>query len=172
MNVFSKLLCRRLIVPWTQPRLTSNGTFGGNQMAVSRTFGGNNGAWGEAYTAFSPNTGIVGFYCDEWKSSMYFNVYYPNPIKANRITFYIPSRSAPASGAYNIHIWGGNYNNDRSQWVQQLGDVGENSSCNAQLNCPNYYQYYTLYFENGGWSYEDSVEIQSITLYGEYEDFI
>lgn len=145
---------------------------GGNKMAVSRVFGGNNGAWGEAYTAFAPNTGMVGFYCNEWKSSMYFCMYYPYPLKASRITFHIPWVGDSSGGAYNVHLWGGDSVNDRSKWEHSLGNIGEGSSCDAQLNCPNYYQYYTLYLENGGWGREDRVDIQSITLYGEYEDFV
>ena len=53
-----------------QPTLTANGEFGGDSMAVYHVFGGNNGSWGTTYTAFQPNGSRIGFYCDEWKSSM------------------------------------------------------------------------------------------------------
>lgn len=173
MNILSKkLLSRILPVTWNQPTLTANGTMGGNSMAVSRTFGGNNGAWGEAWTAFAPNTGIVGFYCDEWKSSMYFNIYLPKPTRLTRISFFIPHRDSSGGGAYNTKLYGGNSNNDRTNLLKNIGTVGENSSYDSSISTSNYYQYFTLYFENGGHSYEDRVEIQSIKLYGEYEDFV
>ena len=157
---------------WTQPTLTSNGSFGGDNMAVYCVFGGNNGAWGTAYTAFSPNGGIVGFYCDEWKSSMYFCVYIPKAIRLTRISFYIPHRADSSGGAYNTLLYGGYSANDRRELIRNIGTVGENSTCNITLTTPNYYQFYTLYFENGGHSYEDRVEIQSIRFEGVYREAI
>lgn len=173
MNILSKkLLTRILPVEWNQPTLTANGTMGGNSMAVSRTFGGNNGAWGEAWTAFAPNTGVVGFYCDEWRSSMYFNIYLPKPTRLTRISYTSHSSHSSSGGIYNAKLYGGNSNNDRHELLKDIGTIGEGQSCDVSINTQSHYQYFTLYFENGGHSYEDRVEIKNIKLYGEYDDFV
>jgi len=152
---------------FTQPTLTENGTFGGNQMAVSHTFGGNNSSWGTTYTAFSPNTSGVGFYCNEWKSSMYFCIYLPKPTRLTSLTFFIPYTGSSSGGAYNTLFYGGNGANDRKELIRNIGTIGENGTCNVALTSSSYYQYYTLYFENGGHSYEDQVEIRNIKIAGE-----
>lgn len=173
MELFSrKLLSRILPVDWIQPTLTGNGTMGGSNMAVSRTFGGNNGAWGEAYTAFAPNTGVVGFYCNEWRSSMYFCIYIPKPLRANRISYQSHYSHSSSGGIYNAKLWGGNSANDRHELIKDLGTIGEGQTKDTTISTNNFYQYFTLYFENGGHSYEDRVEIKNIKLYGQYEDFV
>lgn len=149
-----------------QPTLTANGEFGGNSMAVYHVFGGNNGSWGTTYTAFQPNGSLIGFYCDEWKSSMYICIYLPKSTRLTNLSFYIPSTSSSSGGAYNVLLYGGLFANDRRELIRNIGTIGENSWCNVELTSPNYYQYYTLYLENGGWAYEDEVEIKNILLSG------
>lgn len=149
-----------------QPTLTENGTFGEDSMAVYHIFGGNNGSWGTTYTAFQPNGSRLGFYCDEWKSSMYICIYLPKTTRLTGLSFYVPHTSSSGGGAYNTLLYGGLYANDRRELIRNIGTVGENSWCNVELSSSNYYQYYTLYFENGGWAYEDEVQIMNILLSG------
>lgn len=149
-----------------QPTLSNNGVFGGDSMAAYHAFGGNNGCWGTTYTAFQPHEGRIGFYCDEWKSSMYICIYFPKPIRLTGLNFYVPHTSASGGGAYNTLLYGGYGANDRRELIRNIGTVGENSWCSVELTSPNYYQYYTLYFENGGWAYEDEVQIMHILFSG------
>lgn len=146
---------------WNQPTLTNNGIAGSSDMAVWHTFGGNNGSWGTTYTAFSPNGGYIGFYCDEWKSSMTINAYYKNPLKIQSISFFIPSiDDRPSGRAQNIRLYGdGNL-------IMVIGDVGENSWYSNNVNVNNFYNQYSLYVENAGWAEEDRVDIMNITING------
>lgn len=155
-----------LYTQFVQPTLTGNGAFGGDSMAVYHVFGGNNGCWGTTFTAFQPNGDRIGFYCDEWKSSMYICIYLPKPTKLTSLSFYVPHTSSSGGGAYNTLFYGGLFANDRRELIRNIGTIGENSWCNVELNSSNYYQYYTLYFENGGWAYEDEVQIMHILLNG------
>jgi hypothetical protein len=151
---------------WTQPTITQNGAFGGNDMAVYKVQGGNNYSYGTAFESFQPNTGNNGFYCDEYKSSMYFCIYLPKPTKVTHLYYYIPWQESASGGAYNCHFWGGNYPDDRSHWVRQIGNIAEGGTCNIDLTPDDYYQYYTLYLENGGWGGEDRVTIMNILMTG------
>ena len=154
-------------VTWTQPTLTSNGSFGGASMAVSRVDSGHSYNFGTAYESFSPNTGQNGFYCDEYTGWMYFVIYLPKPIKLANISFSIPNTGDGADGgAYNCHLWGGNSENDRREEIKDIGTVGQGSSYNSVLTSSNFYNYYTLYLENGGWSSEDKVTISNILFAG------
>lgn len=155
-----------------QPTLTENGSFGGNNMAVYHVFGGNNGSWGTTYTAFQPNESLIGFYCDEWKSSMYICIYIPCPTRLTHIKFYVPHTSNSSGGAYNTLLYGGLFANDRKELIKKIGTINENNWCDIALTNPNYYQYFTLYFENGGHSYEDEVEIKQILLDGVCREII
>lgn len=149
---------------WVQPKLTSNGTMGGDYMAVSINWAGYSYNYGTPYNIFSPNTGNAGFYADEWKSSMYITVYYPSPLRATNIKFSIIETGDGADGAaYNVRFYGGNFFNDR---LEQLLYLGSTWGVDTQLSSTNYYQYYTLYLENGGWAYEDKVTITGILISG------
>lgn len=174
MDIFSKkLLARILPVTWTQPTLTSDGTIGGNQMAVSKVYSRTNSIYGAAYESFSPNGGQNGFYCDEYTGWMYFNIYLPVPVKLTNISFFIPRTGDSADGgAYNCHLWGGYSKNDRLEEIKNIGNVAENAGYNSSLTTNNYYQYFTLYLENGGHGHEDKVTIKNILLSGVYEDYV
>jgi len=158
--------------PFVQPTLTSDGTFGGNSMAVYHVFGGNNGCWGTTYTAFQPNGSLIGFYCDEWKSSMYICIYLPKPTRLTALSFYVPHTSNSSGGAYNVQLYGGLFANDRRELIRNIGNIGENSWCNVELTNANYFQYFTLYLENGGWAYEDEVELKNILFSGTCREII
>lgn len=157
-------------VDWTQPTLTSNGTMGGSSMAVSIVWNGYNYNYGTPYTIFVPNNGQAGFYCDEWKSSMYVNIYIPVPLKLTSISFSIVGTGDGADGAaYNVHLWGGNSINNRLEEVRYIGDTWGGTFTSSTSN---YYQYFTLYLENGGWAYEDKVTIMNIKLNGSYRTIV
>lgn len=149
---------------WAQPTLTSNGVMGGDTMAVAINWAGFNYNYGTPYTIFSPNTGNAGFYCDEWKSSMYITAYYPQPLRATNIKFSIIGTGDEADGAaYNVHFYGGNFFNNRLEEIAYLGDTW---GVDTALSSTSYYQYYTLYLENGGGAYEDKVTITGILISG------
>lgn len=171
MNVFSKLLCRILPVDWVQPTLTENGTMGGNKMAVALNFGGNNSQYGTAYRLFLPNTDLAGFYCDEWRSWMEVQMYFPKPIRIKTITFNTPDTRTAESGAmFGTVLYAGNSKGSHEKTVLNIGNIWGTYTNN---NVPHmgYYQYYTLYFTNEGSAYNDRVEIRYINVTGEYEDF-
>ncbi len=152
---------------WQQPTLTSNGVMGSDAMAVNRVDSGHSYNFGTAYESFFPNTGQNGFYCDEYKGWMYFVIYLPKPVKLTNISFSIPFTGDGADGgAYNCHLWGGNWENDRREEIKNIGTVSENSNYNSALTSSNFYNYYTLYLENGGWSSEDKVTISNILFEG------
>jgi len=149
---------------WTQPTLTSNGTMGGDTMAVSLNWSGYNYNYGTAYQIFSPNTGNAGFYADEWKSSMYVVFYLPKHTRLTSFTFSAIGTGDGADGAaYNTRLYGGNFINDRREQLYYMGDTWGGT---YTITSQNYYQYFVLYLENGGGAYEDKVTIAGLSCAG------
>ena len=172
MEIFSKkLLARMLPIEWIQPTLTSNGTFGGDTMAVDWTWGANNGVSGVAYTAFQPNTGELYVYADEYKTWLRIYMYIPRPVRLTGISFYIRTVFASSGAAYNVHLYGGNSKGDMQEELKDIGTVGKDYQHTEAVTTEHEYQYYTLYLENGGWAYNDSVCIRQIKLTAEYDGF-
>ena len=151
---------------FVQPTLTANGSFGGSAMAVSHTFGSKNSSWGTTYKVFSPNTDKLGFYCDEYKGHMYIYIYLPKPTRLTHLSFYVPHTSDSSGGAYNTKLYAGYSQTDRRVLIKDIGKIAEKNSCNVNLTNANYFNYYTLYIENGGSAYEDQVEIKDVLLSG------
>lgn len=158
-------------IDWTQPTLTSNGTMGGDQFAVTAIFGGNNSQSNvsDSYSAFSPNEGWIGFYCDEWWSWMKMCFYFPTPTRITSLYFYIPYIGSASGGAYNTALYAGTFAGDTSITYYNIGGIGENSACSLTFGDElglGYYQYYNIYCSNGGHSYEDMLHIGRISITG------
>ena len=173
MKLFSKeLLYRILPVEWTQPTLTSNGVFGGNQMAVDWALGGHNWSTGTPYQAFAPNGGELYVYADEYKTWMRVYMYIPRPVRARNISFSILWVNSASGPATNVKFYGGNGKGNDVELLKDIGYVGENVTYNGAITTNNHYQYYTLYLENGGGGNNDSLDVRNIRFTGEYDDFI
>jgi len=187
MNVFSKLLCRILPMPWTQPKLTSNGTFGGNNMAVDVTYhdttSQSNSNGSKYYVAFMPNSGYVGQYTDEESGHngyLRIWIYYPKPIRLNHIRFFVNNRETGQTGpARNVKLYGGNSRSSinvekgsTTNMVLKIGNVDIGKTYQSDIAMNEYYQYYMLHVENLKAPFDDRVEIKSIKLDGDYEEFI
>ena len=157
---------------WTQPTLASNGSFGGNSMAVALAYGGNNGSYGTAYKLFSPNTDLAGFYCDEWQSWMEVRIYFPKPVSVRTITFNTPDGRTDESGAMvGTVLYAGNYAGSHEKTMLSIGKIyGTYTNNNVPDN--GYYQYYTLYFKNEGTAWNDRVEIRYINITGVARDTV
>ena len=158
---------------FTQPTLTENGSMSGDAMAVSISYGGSiQYTLGQPYTAFSPNTGETGFKTPEVKSWARLYVYLPLPTKLTNISFKTSSNDSASGGAYNTVLYGGDYNGATTETIKNIGNVGQGGTYDSALSTDNYYQYFTLYFENGGWSDEDRVGLNTIVLQGQTRETI
>ena len=143
---------------FVQPTLTSQSS---PEMSVAISYSKNNNTYGNVYQAFSPNTGSVGFYCNEYKGSMSIYISFPNPVKLTNISFKIPYKERPSGRAENIKLYA------NSSVIKNIGTVAENASYSGSIENSNYYNSYMLYVENGGWAEEDRVDISNILLVGE-----
>lgn len=152
--------------PFTQPQLSSDGVMGGSTMAVSSSRGA--GVW----QCFKPNGGTVGFYVDEGYGEMWIRMYYPKPVRLDKIGFNVYSGHSASSGAYNIRLYSGMFAGQQSE-VQWFANIGEGGALNANVAPMNRcYQYYDLWMGNGGHSYEDELIIYNIWADGAYQDVV
>lgn len=155
---------------WTQPTLTSNGIFGGNSMAVTITFGSTSSHDDVAntYKIFKPNTDRVGFYCNEYQSWMEVHIYLPKPTKLTTLTFLPVYVGSSSGGSYNTKFYGGSYMGTKENLIINIGTVSENTTYNnTNLPTNDYYQYYTLFCNNGGWSHEDALHLKNVYISGQ-----
>lgn len=154
--------------PFTQPTLTSNGTIGGSSFAVNAVYAGyNRGASSsQAYEAFRPNTGNIWFYCDEWKSSVAIQMYFPQPMNITNFHFKVPWTWGGSGGAENTKLYAGEYQNSRDILVKDIGFVSEGGTYDSVISNNHYYQHYTLYVENQGRPDNDQLDISDIYIQG------
>lgn len=155
---------------WTQPTLTENGTFGGSNMAVDWSLGGNNYSSGTPYTAFSPNTGGLYVYADEYKTWMRIFIYYPTPIKVTNISFRVDTVNSASGPATNTKFYAGNFKGDTLNLLKDIGTVNDGSSYSGDISVSTMYQYFVLYAENGGVGNADSLNISNILINGMHTD--
>lgn len=152
---------------WTQPTLVANGTMGGSNMAVAaETSGSARGSFSTPYVAFSPNTGYIGTYRDEAKAWVALYIYYPEPIKLTQIYFKNQMVSSSFEGGiYGAYLYAGDEVGSRDVVIKAIGNVS-NPIYTGEITGNDYYQYYTLYFWNGGGAYSSSVSIGNIAIAG------
>ena len=152
---------------WSQPTLTTDGTFGSSDMAVALNFGGNTSQYGTAYKCFTPNTDFAGFYCNEYQSWMEVQMYFNKPLRIKTITFNTPDSRTSQSGAMtNTVLYAGNSKGSHSIEYLTISEKIYGTYTNNNVPDEGYYQYYTLYFMNEGYSHNDRVDIQQIKLTG------
>lgn len=153
---------------WTQPTLTSNGNFGGDSMATSISYGSHvyDGGY-NAYLAFSPNTSIMWVYADEWQTWGAIDFYLPKPTRITNIQITCPNTGASEGGAlYNVTVYAGNSKGSTSVTLKSIGTIGVGSTYTGESTDTGYYQYFRIYFTNGGWAYQDRTNISNIKFAG------
>ena len=175
--ILSKMLYRILPVEWEQPLLTSNGTFGVDELAVYRT-SSNGGYWGgDAWQAFASVSGYDGHwsgnYGDEYSTWLYFYIYTKKLINVTGFSCYYPCTDSASDGGSIAegYLRG---SNDNSSWTTLMshGGYGPNSQNNQTFENTNYYHYYRYDVRSVGVGHRDLIQVSSIRLKATYEDFV
>lgn len=156
---------------WTQPTLTSDGSFGGDSIGTAISFGSNNYKWGTAYQVFAPNTGNCGLWCDEYQSWVAIDIYIPKVLKITSIQIGCFTTGDGADGnAYNTVLYAGNSKGSTAVTLKNIGTVNIGGTTTFTIDNAGYYQYFRLYFTNGGYAYEDKVCVGNIKIFGTARD--
>ena len=158
-------------IAWTQPTLTSNGSFGGNEMGVeAHALGSYSSAYNldRPYAAFSSNAENLSLYGNEFRVTMYVNIYIPVSLVLTKISFTVKHLEAASGGVYNGCIWGDISKNSKTTALMAFNYVPDDNN-NHSFETPNNiipFQYYTFQVSAGGWVDEDLVTISNILLEG------
>ena len=160
---------------FVQPQMTWNGIIGDlNTMAVSASFSRTNWTRGPIYNAFWPNTGTMGFYCDEYYGYMEVYMYVPKPLKLTGIYIQSIYEHNSCGGVYNPRMWGGRAWGwqDEALFYYDGLIIGEGQAATLYSSTQNYYQYFRLYMGNGTRSYNDRMIVSNLRLYGQTREIV
>ena len=139
---------------WTQPTLTGDNVYINNFLVTG------------SYAAYYPNTGYAGIYVDEGQGWITLYMQFNKPFVAKKFTFHTQTGWGAASGAYAITY---SYSDDNQNWFT-LGtspDTPEGQTATIDMSSNNTpHQFYRLSVRNGGWAYEDALNIDNLHLYG------
>ena len=134
---YGKINTSNTYVNWTQPKLTSNGTLGGDSFAIYSTVRTSSSDNNNAYIFFdgvtTQNTGM-----QITNSNGYLIFYNPIPLKVSNLTLY--SRSGLVISKYTL-----SGSNDNSNWTT-IGSYNTNTNTNwsQDINNNNSYKYYKI----------------------------
>lgn len=130
-----------LEVDFVTPKLSSNGTLGGNSFACGGTYAHTSYGTNNIYQLFDGNTS-TGITAIAYNGGTYITFYNPKPIKVTSIR--------------NDHIWyAGDWrdvtiygSNDNSTWTD-LGYFNHGLTTACDISNPQYFKYYKLYNNSG-----------------------
>jgi len=148
-------------IPWVQPRVSSNGTLGGDSFAVT---GENLSSSYPAYQAFDTSTSTAAGNTTTYNLTTYLYFYNPNPICISNVQVTCNGQGQCYS-PYTVTFYG---SNDNSNWDYLATYTSGNSTWSATISIEslNYYSYYKIEVvnQNYGGIYGVQGYIQDITI--------
>ena len=155
---------------WIQPTLTSNGSFGGDEIGVEvGHIGGVTGFSGTAYTIFQPNTGTIYMDGDMYRTTLYLDIYIPHDFVITGFTFGNNYVTDASSGCYYSYLWGGTYKGETATQLAYKDSVGEGGSFRMDLGSNSRpYRYYRFQTSTYGSPYEDTMWFGKVLIEGYY----
>lgn len=133
-------------LPWTQPKLSANGTIGGNAFACEAS---TTQSTGYAWKAFDGKTSVDNYWLSqENKIPAWIKWYNPNPLKTTKIIF--NHGVSGIGGIINEYIIQASV--DNSNWIDiksgKTGNTSVNKNTTVNISNDNFYQYWRLYIKS------------------------
>lgn len=157
-------------VAWTQPTLSSNGSFGGNEFGVSAgaTTLSHSINLGVPYVAFSPNAGEIYTYRDTKTYSTWINWYIPDDnFILTSVSLYNRNSQDSIGSILGVTLWGGYAEGQQGAQLGYVSDGGmDQTVIVSATGNRTAYKYYRLDMHPPGRSSEDALCIRDILISG------